>query len=328
MTSRRTSPRLSRRAFLGAGAALAAMPSWPAAAGAAPDAAGHLPLRTAAIRLALLQTTAPEPSRHDIAAARLRTAEALGQRIDRVIERYGAPHWLALPEFALTGWGPFTADGLRRAAIDPQGREIERLAAAARRHRIYLSLGAWVQDADWPRQVIPMTLMIGPQGEVVARHWQRRGPAASPHAITIEDVESQYLERYGVDALTPILRTDIGNLATPIGTVDGEQYAALVEAGAELVVSTHSGAPRDAESRLADVCRRHRLFSGCVGNALEAMDPGAPPPPHAGGSAIVGPDGVTLAAATTPGEACVIAELPLGAWRSGQRAGAGFCSRA
>ena len=326
MTSRITSAPLSRREFLGAGAALAAMPAWSSPPGA--ETAGRLPLRTPTIRLALLQTEPPELPQRDIASARLRTAKSLQQRIDRVIERSGAPHWLALPEFALTGWGPFTADGLRRAAIDVPGRETERLAAAARRHGIYLSFGAWVHDPDWPRKVIPMTLFIDPQGEVVAQHWQRVGPAASAHAITIEDVESQYRERYGADALTPVLRTEIGNLAAPSGTVDPARYGGLVDAGAELIVLTNSGAPRDRGGQLADACRRHRMFSGIVGTALEALDPGAPPSPHAGGSAIVGPDGVTLAAATTPGEACVIAELPLGAWRAGQRAGAGFCSRA
>ena len=326
MGSRVTPPPFSRRAFLGAGAALAALPAWPDAEASVGATTRRLTLRRPTIRLALLQTHAPELPRRDIAPARLRTAHALQQQIDQAIARLGTPDWLALPEFALTGWGPFSRTQLRRAAIELPGREVETLAATAHRHAMYLSIGAWVRDADWPDQVIPMTVFIDPDGQIIARHWQRHGPTASPHAITIETIESQYVERYGAAALTPVVHTDIGNLSAVQGQISRESLGARAEAGAEVLLLTRSGAP--LAHGLTEGCRRHRMFGAVVGDAFEAQDPGAPPAPHGGGSAAFGPDGATIAAATTPGKACVIAELPLGEWRETQRTGAGFCSSA
>jgi predicted amidohydrolase len=148
-------------------------------------------------------------------AARERVKRSLA-RID--VEMAGAKRWIGadlklivLPEYVLTGppWGepiPVWAD---KAAFDMDGAEYEALAALAEKHAVFLSVNAYETDRHFPGLYFQACVCFDPAGNVVLRYRRLISMfAPSPH-----DVWDKYLDVYGAEAVFPVARTAIGNLA-------------------------------------------------------------------------------------------------------------------
>ncbi|MEO6019336.1 MAG: nitrilase-related carbon-nitrogen hydrolase [Knoellia sp.] len=130
----------------------------------------------------------------------------------------GAKGWVGpdcrlvvLPEYVLTGF-PMgdTIPGWRdKAAIDPDGREYEALGEIARDLGIYLAVNAYETDKHFPDLYFQASVVLSPSGEVVLRY-RRLHSLYSPSPY---DVWDAYLDAYGMDAVLPVARTEIGVLA-------------------------------------------------------------------------------------------------------------------
>jgi predicted amidohydrolase len=151
------------------------------------------------------------------------TREAARERVKRSLARIdveiaGAKRWIGadlklivLPEYVLTGppWGepiPVWAD---KAAFDMDGPEYEALAALAEKHSVFLSVNAYETDRHFPGLYFQACVCFDPSGKLVLRYRRLISMfAPSPH-----DVWDKYLDVYGAEAVFPVARTAIGNLA-------------------------------------------------------------------------------------------------------------------
>ena len=185
-----------------------AAPQAPVASAVATDARGYY---ACALQLAV-DAVNPDTSRE---SARARMQATL-RRVDDVLE--GTRRWVGpdlklvvLPEYFMTGfpWGESIPAWRDKAAIDVDGPEYAALGAMAQKHKLYLAGNAYETDRHFPGLYFQGSFVVAPSGDVVLRY--RR--LVSLFAPTPHDVWDRYLEVYGLDAVFPVARTEIGQLA-------------------------------------------------------------------------------------------------------------------
>jgi predicted amidohydrolase len=189
--------------------------------------------------------------------------------IDKVQGFGGTKDLLCFHEFPLQGWNPWDRKELERIAITIPGPETEAIAAKARQYNCYIQFGAYAVDKDWPGHILSITSIIGPTGELVARDWKARNivgvfPGFELVTTTIYNALDRFVEMYGVDAVIPVHRTDIGNLATSSTQLEPELFRAMALKGAELLLRTASGDQRRRCAHDIDVQPRVSVINNSV----------------------------------------------------------------
>jgi len=155
----------------------------------------------------------------------------------------------------------------------------------------------------------------------VARDWKARNivgvfPGFELVTTTVYNVLDRYVEMYGIDAVIPVHRTDIGNLATSSTQLEPELFRAMALKGAEVLLRTASGGFNADDIRMTSAY--NHVYSVIVNNAVSPGNPGFLEDANgtAGGSAIYGPRGEPLAEATSKFEQCPTARLPMATFRA------------
>ncbi len=126
---------------------------------------------------------------------------------------------LCFHEFPIQGFRHYNREQYLRVAIEVPGPEIEEIGKKAKKYNCYITMGAATKDPDWPGHVMNMQIMVGPTGEVIAKHWKQA--RASRHA---SDQRAVHLPASTTcltgsskctagDAVIPVTQTDIGNIS-------------------------------------------------------------------------------------------------------------------
>jgi predicted amidohydrolase len=175
-------------------------PSWP---------------EVAPYRALALQLTARAVNRLGAAKAR----EAIRSSIARVAAQVKAScnfigpdcRLVVLPEYFLTGFpmGEGVAEWQAKACLQPDGPEYEAIARIAADNRIFLCGNAYECDPHFPDLFFQACFVFDPSGSLILRYRRLN----SLYTATPHDVLDRYLDMYGRDALFPVARTELGNLA-------------------------------------------------------------------------------------------------------------------
>lgn len=231
---------------------------------------------------------------------------------------------LVFHEFPLQGFQPWTREQLLRVAIDLPGPETEAIGERAKRYGCYISFGAYAKDKDWPRHVINMSVLIGPDGSIVSKQWKGRnilGLFGDDALIgtTVYDVLDRYVEMYGWDATLPVARTDIGNIAVTAVGAEPLLYQCLALKGAEILVLSVSGGSNAEGAK--QVARANRIYTVGIGNAITPdnigwMDAAGV---RGDGSLIADPQGNALAQTANHHEDFARARIPIAEFRRTRR---------
>lgn len=330
--------KLSRRGLFGAGlsAAAAAGLASPAAAvqpGAKPGTPTDLrpdgtydtvPLAVDAWTLGVMQSrvipvdaAAPEKKRKS-------NVEHMCFLIDAAQAWGGKKDLLFFHEFPITGWD-YTWDRKQalRVAIDIPGPETEMLAKKARQHGCWLVFGSYAKDPAWPDHLLSITTVMNDKGEIVDRGWKARNikgvfQGFELFTTTIHDVLDRYVEMYGWDAVVPVIRTPLGNIATSSVQREPEYFRAMAMKGAEIILRTASGG--FSKPDILATSLYNGVYTAVCNNSVSPdngsffEDSGG-----AGGSAIYGPMGELIAEANSPMETPVEARIPIAAFRARHR---------
>ncbi|MCU0883273.1 MAG: hypothetical protein MUF14_11470 [Hyphomonadaceae bacterium] len=109
---------------------------------------------------------------------------------------------VVLPEYWMTGFplGETRAQWQDKAAIAPDGIEIEAIGALAARHQVFLCSNHYETDPHFPHLYFQANVVFSPAGDVVLRY--RR--MISLYAPTPYDVWDRYLEVYGAEGVFPV----------------------------------------------------------------------------------------------------------------------------
>jgi predicted amidohydrolase len=231
---------------------------------------------------------------------------------------------ICMHEFPIQGFQPWTRNQLNTIAMELPGPEADFIAQRAKRYGCYISFGCYAKLKDWPRHVINMSVIVGPNGDIVSQQWKARNilglfGEGALIGTTVYDVLDRYVEMYGWDATIPVARTDIGNIA--VTAVGGEpiMYLAMAMKGAEIIVlSVTGGANAESAIQTARTCRTYTVG---VGNSVSPDNLGWVE--GAGGrdegTVVVDPRGTVLARTPNHHEEIASARVPIGDFRKTRR---------
>jgi predicted amidohydrolase len=233
---------------------------------------------------------------------------------------------VVFPEFAITGYDFIwrTKDFLD-VALDLDGDEIQAIGAKAKQLNIYIAFASHTKEQDWPGHYFNCSLLVGPDGKLIHKHWKAHsnGPGAE-YATTTHDVLDEFIERYGADALWPVARTPIGNIAT-YTCAEGfqpETARAFAFKGAEILCRCIGGGGHLNKSGIYQLqfradCANSNLYgvysNGASGVAFNGVS--APENGFGGGSMVVDFFGRVLNEAHDSREAIVFDQIPIASFR-------------
>jgi predicted amidohydrolase len=164
-----------------------------------------------------------------------------------------------LPEYLVTSYpGRISSpDFAARVGFAEDGPEYEALGGVAQRLGMFLAGNAYETDAAFPDFYFQTSFIVAPSGEVVLRYRRLLSMfAPSPH-----DVWEAYLDKYGLEGVFPVARTEIGNLAAIASEeiLYPEIARALALRGAEVFCHSSSeiGSPLATHK---DIAKQARAF--------------------------------------------------------------------
>lgn len=288
----------------------------------------HVELRSPMVAVGIVQTPVrgvdgdnPEPGIKE-------NMKYLLNAIDKAQNSGGRCDLLCFHEFPIHGFAPWDLSQYLRVSRHPDGDEVKAIGKKAKEYDCYITLGCQMLDDDWPGHTMNTQLLIGPTGELLARHWKQRNmrgmwPGVEQFTTTIYDVYDRYVEMYGLDQVIPVERTDIGNISMSSVQFEPELFRCMALKGAEIIVRTATGGCEHEDMRLTSY--HNSLYTVIVNNAMDVHQASdhyfveqAPRNDWVGGSAIFGPRGVTLAKADKF-ETKRRAVIPMAQFRKGHR---------
>jgi predicted amidohydrolase len=191
-------------------------------------------------------------------------------------------------------------------ALEVPGPEIEEVGKKAKRYKCYIVFGTYAKDPEnWPGHILHLMIMMGPDGNVVATHWKQRNvrglfPGSEQYTSSIYDVYDRFVEMYGIDAVIPVVQTDVGNIAMSAVQFEPELFRCMALKGAEIICRVATGGFEYEDMRLTSY--HNSVYTMIANNSVttQGRNPGFFEDEAYGGSgrsAIFGPRGVELAKA-------------------------------
>ncbi len=234
---------------------------------------------------------------------------------------------LLFHEFPITGFSyDWTRKDILRLSIDLPGPEPAELGKAAKKYNCYIVFGSHARETDWPGHVLSITTIIGPDGQIVDKHWKVRNimgvfrigqSSIELMTSTIYNCLDRYIEMYGADAVIPVTRTPLGNICTGAMQREPELFRAMAMKGGELFLRTATGSFVPADMQMNSVY--HRVYTAVCNNAVSPGNQFFEEPGGAGGSAIYDPNGTAIAMARNEFEQLVAANIPIKSFRAGHK---------
>ncbi|MFC2067786.1 nitrilase-related carbon-nitrogen hydrolase [Chloroflexota bacterium] len=127
---------------------------------------------------------------------------------------------LVFPEFTITGYNfSWTREDWAKIAIEvPDGEELLAIRNKSKELGVYIAFASHTKHRDWPGHFFNSSMIVDDKGELIHWHWKpysfSSGPSAFEWGTTVHDVLDEFIKRYGWDAVWPVAKTPIGNIAT------------------------------------------------------------------------------------------------------------------
>ncbi|MEW4467815.1 nitrilase-related carbon-nitrogen hydrolase [Parasphingorhabdus sp. JC815] len=328
----------SRRSLFGAGAGIAATAAlgWsnvvqastkggPDKLNITPDGRyATVPLAKTHISIGAVQSRVVPVELSNLKQTRRANVQHMMDLIDAANGFTGRKDLLFFHEFPITGYYQgWNLTDARKVAIEVPGEETEMLAKKAREYGCWLVFGSYVRDPDWPESLLSITTIMNDKGEVVDKHWKARnikgvfGENFELFTTSIYDVLDRYVEMYGADAVVPVTRTPIGNIATTSTQREPELLRAMAMKGAEIMLRTATGGFSPVDMQATSLY--NGIYTAVANNAASPQNKYFFEDAGGGGTAIYGPDGEVISKAKTAFETLVPARIPIADFRARHR---------
>ncbi|WP_298468666.1 nitrilase-related carbon-nitrogen hydrolase [uncultured Erythrobacter sp.] len=229
---------------------------------------------------------------------------------------------VVLPEYLFTSYpGRISIPNFAaRVGFAADGPEYEALGAVAQRLGMFLAGNAYETDEAFPDFYFQTCFIVAPSGDVVLRYRRLISMfAPSPH-----DVWEAYLDKYGLEGVFPVARTEIGNLAAIASEeiLYPEIARALALRGAEVFCHSSSevGSPIATNKDIAKQARAFENLAYVVSSNTAGISGTAMPLSSAeGNSQVVDWKGRVIAQSGDGETFTAFAPIDLGALREGRK---------
>jgi len=225
---------------------------------------------------------------------------------------------VVLPEYFLTSFplGETMPQWRDKACLEIDGRIYDRVGEIAQKHSIFLSGNAYELDPHFPKLYFQTSFIVNPSGEVILRYRRLN----SMFAPTPHDVWDKYLDVYGYDALFPVAKTEIGNLACIASEeiLYPELARCLMMNGAEIFLHSSSEVSSNllSQKNVAKLARAVENMAYVVSaNSAGIADIDIPFASTDGGSKVVNYEGIVLSDTLTGESINANSTIDLGALR-------------
>ena len=245
-----------------------------------------------------------------------RNLERIGQLVGFTCNRTGEIKLAVTGEYCLFGqFRPRSVEEWIRVALPIPNRFTDRLGEIAARNGCYLT-GHFLERIDsWPDRYFNTGILVAPSGDIVLKYHKHNGPNnLNTNYTGPADIYTEYVERFGVDALFPVADTPIGRIGMFIcGDVQyPEMSRCLALKGAEILVYPTADIYRRAQEGWEAMRRARAVENGvyllsCSVGGFQGTD--RPVDGWRGRSQVYGPDGATLVIADGAGEAVVTCSI-------------------
>ena len=120
---------------------------------------------------------------------------------------------VVLPEYAINArWQRMELEDWCRIATTIPGPYTDLLADKAKQRGIYIAANMMEVHADFPRRFFNCSFLIGPDGEILIKHWKNNNNAWVFPYTTPSDIYDRFVAKFGREALFPVARTEIGGI--------------------------------------------------------------------------------------------------------------------
>ena len=120
---------------------------------------------------------------------------------------------VVLPEYAINArWQRLSVEQWISLSTTIPGPYTDILAAKAQQLGVYIAANMMEVHPDFPGRFFNTSFLVGPTGEILIKHWKNNNNAFVFPYTTPSDIYTEFVERFGREALFPVARTEIGNI--------------------------------------------------------------------------------------------------------------------
>lgn len=213
------------------------------------------PYSIACIQLKRIPLSGNEPDEGKARDIRLQQANHVCELID-LAKKGGEPmgSWqkvacekvkiAVFPELSIGAWPDEKiplSDFMKRGCIRIPGEETDLITKKSKEYGIYVAVNVLEIDDDWPGRYFITSFLAGPDGEIALRYRKICSELATGPGDILED----YVKKYGLDGLFPVVDTPYGTLACVVCCDNAfpETWRCFMMNGAEVMLHSTGDPP-------------------------------------------------------------------------------------
>lgn len=231
---------------------------------------------------------------------------------------------VVVPEYAINArWEKLSLEQWIGISSTIPGPYTDLIAEKARQRGVYIAANMMEVHPDFPGRFFNTSFLLSPEGEILIKHWKNNNNAWVFPYTTPSDIYSEFVAKFGREALFPVAKTEIGGIGLltcgELGFPENARCTMMNGAEVLLHLSSEPNNMSHGDVRNWESLRTARAYENKCFLAMAniGMYEGATRGLHGshGDSAIHNFDGSVLNKINGPGEATIKGPIDLEALR-------------
>ncbi len=120
---------------------------------------------------------------------------------------------VVLPEYAINArWQKMELEDWFKICTTIPGPYTDLLGEKAKQRKVYIAANMLEIHGDFPGRFFNTSLLIDPHGKILIKHWKNNNNAWVFPYTTPSDIYTQFVGKFGREALFPVAKTEIGGI--------------------------------------------------------------------------------------------------------------------